>query len=116
MIHLNINRLLLEQPRKKMKQLTSKQLSELQNLQPGWTLSSDGNAVETEIVFTDFKAAWEFMKKIAVSAEQLNHHPEWSNVYNKVSIRLTTHDTGGLTTRDLQLAQAIDFVLSAHSA
>ena len=98
-----------------MEKLTEKQLSELQNLEPGWTVSSDSNAIETEIIFASFKAAWEFMEKVALSAEQLNHHPEWSNVYNRVNIRLTTHDTGGLTMRDFQLAQAINSALNTGS-
>ena len=98
-----------------MEKLTEKQLSELQNLEPGWTVSSDSNAIETEIIFANFKAAWEFMEKVALSAEQLNHHPEWSNVYNRVNIRLTTHDTGGLTMRDFQLAQAINSALNTRS-
>ena len=98
-----------------MDRLTEKQLSELQQLKPGWSLSADGKAVETKIIFADFKAAWGFMSEIAESAEQLNHHPEWSNVYNKVSIRLTTHDTDGLTTRDLQLAQAIELALNSKN-
>lgn len=98
-----------------MEKLTEKQLSELQNLEPGWTVSSDSNAIETEIIFASFKAAWKFMEKVALSAEQLNHHPEWSNVYNRVNIRLTTHDTGGLTMRDFQLAQAINSALNTRS-
>jgi 4a-hydroxytetrahydrobiopterin dehydratase len=58
--------------------------------------------------FKDFSEAFSFMTRVAFLAEKLDHHPEWSNVYNKVSIALTTHDAGGLSTRDIMMACAID--------
>ena len=58
-------------------------------------------------------AAWAFMSRVALLAEQQDHHPEWENVYNRVVITLTTHDTGGLSDRDLKLATAIDRVSPA---
>ncbi|NIA27838.1 MAG: 4a-hydroxytetrahydrobiopterin dehydratase [Desulfobulbaceae bacterium] len=79
---------------------------------PGWTLSDDGLAVTTTIEFTNFVEAWGFMSEIAIEAEKLDHHPEWSNVYNRVAITLTTHDASGLTERDIALAGKITESLS----
>jgi len=75
---------------------------------PDWALSADGLAISREWVFADFVAAFGFMARVAILAEKQDHHPEWSNVYNRVSIRLTTHDAGGLSQRDIRLALAID--------
>ena len=72
----------------------------------GWNFNDDG--IEKSYEFRDFIAAFSFMTRVAIEAEKLNHHPEWSNVYNKVTIRLTTHDAGGLTDADFQLAEIID--------
>jgi 4a-hydroxytetrahydrobiopterin dehydratase len=66
------------------------------------------NALEVEWVFNDFAQAMDFMNAVAEVAERMNHHPEWSNVYNRVNVRLTTHDAGGLTHLDFALAQAMD--------
>ena len=87
--------------------LNGAQVDRLVAAHPGWTLSDDGLAVSTTIVFTDFVEAWGFMSEIAIEAEKLNHHPEWSNVYNRVAITLTTHDANGLTQRDVTLAERI---------
>jgi 4a-hydroxytetrahydrobiopterin dehydratase len=73
---------------------------------PAWTIASDG--LEREWRFNSFVEAFGFMTQVALLAESANHHPEWSNVYNRVTIRLTTHDLGGLSSRDAELAQAID--------
>jgi 4a-hydroxytetrahydrobiopterin dehydratase len=73
---------------------------------PTWTIASDG--LEREWRFHSFVEAFGFMTQVALLAERANHHPEWSNVYNRVTIRLTTHDLGGLSSRDAELAQAID--------
>ena len=59
-------------------------------------------------VFADFAEAWGFMTRVALLAEKADHHPEWSNVWNKVDITLSTHDAGGLSARDIELAKAID--------
>jgi 4a-hydroxytetrahydrobiopterin dehydratase len=66
------------------------------------------NRLFKEYSFNDFITAFDFMKKVAVVAELYHHHPEWSNVYHKVSIHLTTHDAGGITMKDIKLAIAID--------
>jgi 4a-hydroxytetrahydrobiopterin dehydratase len=92
--------------------LNSDQVDRLLNTHPGWTLSDDGLAVSTTIEFANFVEAWGFMSEIAIEAEKLNHHPEWSNVYNRVAITLTTHDANGLTGRDIALAGQIAESLS----
>ena len=76
---------------------------------PQWTLR-DGKLHRT-IKRQDFVAAFGFMTQVALIAERMDHHPEWSNVYNTVQIDLTTHDCGGLSARDIKLAQAIDALL-----
>ncbi len=73
---------------------------------PGWELE-DGSIMRS-FEFTDFKQAWAFMGRVAQAAESLDHHPEWTNVYNKVLIRLSTHDADGLTRLDFELAAKID--------
>ena len=66
-----------------------------------------------DLKFKDFSEAWGFMARVALLAEQQDHHPEWSNVYNRVAITLTTHDAGGLSARDVKLAHAIDALVAA---
>jgi 4a-hydroxytetrahydrobiopterin dehydratase len=78
---------------------------------PDWTLRADGLAIERRFKFADFSQAFAFMTRVALLAEQADHHPEWSNVYNRVDIALTTHDAGGLSQRDVALAQAIGRLL-----
>jgi 4a-hydroxytetrahydrobiopterin dehydratase len=73
---------------------------------PGWELKGDG--IERQYRFADFTRAFAFMARVALLAEKADHHPEWSNVYNRVDIRLTTHDAGGISARDFALARAID--------
>jgi 4a-hydroxytetrahydrobiopterin dehydratase len=75
---------------------------------PHWTLSADRDAIQRSFKFADFSAAWGFMTRVALLAEQQDHHPEWFNVWNRVDITLSTHDAGGLSQRDIKLAQAID--------
>ena len=75
---------------------------------PAWHLREDGLAIVREFRFGDFGEAFAFMTRVAIAADKADHHPEWSNVYNRVEITLTTHDAGGLSARDVALAQAID--------
>jgi 4a-hydroxytetrahydrobiopterin dehydratase len=75
---------------------------------PGWSLRADGLAIERTFTFADFVAAFGFMTRVALLAEKADHHPEWFNVWNRVEITLTTHDAGGLSERDVALAEAID--------
>ncbi|MBD78787.1 MAG: 4a-hydroxytetrahydrobiopterin dehydratase [Crocinitomicaceae bacterium] len=74
----------------------------------GWTLK--GKFISREFIFKNFVEAFSFMTSVAIVAEKSNHHPNWENVYNKVTISLSTHDAGGLTQRDFDLARAIDIV------
>ena len=70
----------------------------------GWQLEDDGKAIRKTFSFRGFRDAMAWMQRAAFEAEQMNHHPEWSNVYNRVEVRLTTHDAGGLTAKDIDLA------------
>ena len=101
-----------------MSLLTPTQLASLATSHPDWHLSSPQptsppHALEICYKFSDFSTAISFMVKIAFYAERLDHHPEWSNIYNRVMIRLTTHDHSGLTRLDVDLATFIDEV--AHN-
>ncbi|MBB3897405.1 4a-hydroxytetrahydrobiopterin dehydratase [Roseococcus suduntuyensis] len=75
---------------------------------PQWRLVEGRDAITRAFRFQDFSAAWGFMARVALLAEAQDHHPEWSNVYNRVEITLTTHDAGGLSARDVKLARSID--------
>jgi 4a-hydroxytetrahydrobiopterin dehydratase len=77
---------------------------------PQWTAVSDPDGMTRRFTFVDFAAAFGFMTRVAIIAEKADHHPEWSNVYNRVDILLTTHDAGGLSQRDVDLAKAIDAI------
>jgi 4a-hydroxytetrahydrobiopterin dehydratase len=84
--------------------LKSKALADLAN----WRHDPQRDAITRAFAFADFAEAFAFMTQIALVAERRDHHPEWSNVYNKVSITLTTHDAGGLSQRDVDLAHEAD--------
>jgi 4a-hydroxytetrahydrobiopterin dehydratase len=88
-----------------MKTLTDQDVQAALPTLPGWTLRS--GKLHLERKFKDFSEAWAFMSRVALAAEAMNHHPEWTNVWNHVSIDLTSHDAGGLTQRDLDLARKI---------
>jgi len=89
-----------------MSKLSENQITEQMKNLEGWEYSD--NAIHTTIEFQDFKDCFSVMTRIAFEAEKLNHHPDWSNVYNKLSITLTTHEASGLTEKDFSLAQIID--------
>ena len=74
----------------------------------GWSLEDGGKALVRCLKFRDFSEAFAFLTRVAMHAEKVNHHPEFTNVWNRVDFRLTTHDTGGVTERDLKLAEAIN--------
>ena len=73
----------------------------------GWTMSADGKALERSFRFKDFSETFAFLTRVAMHAEKVDHHPEFTSVWNRVDFRLTTHDSGGVTDRDRQLAEAI---------
>lgn len=79
------------------------QLEEL----PGWALRADGRALVRQFRFRNFAEAFGFMTECALAAEKTDHHPEWTNVYSKVDVALTSHDTGGVTERDFRLARVM---------
>jgi 4a-hydroxytetrahydrobiopterin dehydratase len=77
---------------------------------PDWRLVDDRDAIERRFTFNDFDDAFAFMSSIAALAKEQDHHPEWFNCYNRVHIVLSTHDAGGLSTRDICLARSIDAI------
>jgi 4a-hydroxytetrahydrobiopterin dehydratase len=81
---------------------------------PEWALVA--GKLERTLRFADFQTAFGFMTSVALAAEKMDHHPEWFNVYNTVRIQLTTHDVGGISDNDFQLAQKIDELASRHGA
>jgi len=98
-------------PRKKLDDAEiARRLGEL----PGWTLS--GGKLHREYRFADFVAAFGFMASVALAAEAMNHHPEWSNVYQTVRVDLVTHDAGGITDNDFALALRMEQLARGHGA
>jgi len=90
--------------------LSPDQIQALPQQLPAWSLVN--GKLRRELRFADFVEAFGFMSRVALVAEAMDHHPEWSNVWNRVVIELTTHDTGGLSNLDVQLAQRIDDLVS----
>jgi 4a-hydroxytetrahydrobiopterin dehydratase len=90
--------------------LTPAEIAALPTTLPAWDLV-DGK-LQRQFTFANFSAAFGFMARVALAAETLDHHPEWSNVWNRVSIALTTHDTGGLSNLDVKLAKRIDALVA----
>jgi len=88
--------------------LTDEQRNALPTTLPRWSMDGERDAIRRSFSFRDFVEAFGFMSKVALLAERADHHPEWINVYNRVDILLTTHDAGGLSPRDIALAEAID--------
>ena len=91
--------------------LDTQDIDTLPEALPAWQLDDDRSGIRREITFADFNAAFGFMTRVALKADAMNHHPEWFNVYNKVQIRLSSHDAGGLSQRDIELARFIDALL-----
>lgn len=77
----------------------------------GWKKVRGRDALQKDFKFADFNQAWGFMTRVALAAEKADHHPEWSNVYNKVEIVLSTHDAGGISAQDVALAKFIDSIV-----
>jgi 4a-hydroxytetrahydrobiopterin dehydratase len=91
-----------------MAKLTAEEREAALGMLAGWTWDEEREAIARSFRFGDFSEAFAFMTRVALLAEKADHHPEWSNVWNRVEIALTTHDAGGLTRRDTDLAAAID--------
>ena len=89
--------------------LTETEHAGLHAILPDWQVKPA--AIHRSLKFKDFSDAWGFMTRVALLAEKHDHHPEWSNVWNKVEITLSTHDAGGLSRKDIALAKAIDALL-----
>jgi 4a-hydroxytetrahydrobiopterin dehydratase len=91
-----------------MRPLNETERAELLPALDGWSLLPDRDAIRKSFVFADFVSAFAWMTRVALVAEKMNHHPEWSNVYRTVDVTLSTHDAHGLTRRDIELAQRMD--------
>lgn len=91
-----------------IEQLSEAERAEALDGLPDWDFDEGRDAITRSFAFADFVEAFGFMTRVALIAEKADHHPEWSNVWNRVEILLTTHDAGGLSHRDIELAQAID--------
>lgn len=90
--------------------LSDPQIEENLKTLKGWTKMPNRHAIEKAFKFKDFNHAWGVMSRIALLAEKMDHHPEWSNLYNRVEIILTTHDANGISEKDITMAKAIDTI------
>ena len=99
-----------------MHKLDAKQATEALHALPLWTLDAAAGAITRDFVLADFMQAFAFMAQIAIAAEKHNHHPEWSNVYNKVRITWTTHDVQGLSSNDIAMARLCDQAFAGYAA
>lgn len=93
-----------------MKKLSANEIEEALKKLSGWELKD--NMIKKSFTFTDFKEAFSVMTHIAFECEKQNHHPDWENVYNSLTIKLNTHDAGGVTQKDLDLAQTIEDIVA----
>jgi 4a-hydroxytetrahydrobiopterin dehydratase len=91
-----------------IQKLTSEERSAQLAQLHGWVAVAGRDAIQRQFKFADFNEAFGFMTRVAIKAQEMDHHPEWSNVYNKVEITLSTHEANGLTERDISLARFID--------
>ena len=91
-----------------VKKLSTQEIERRLGELDGWSVNR--GKLHRDFAFDDFVAAFGFMARVALHAEAMNHHPEWSNVYNRVSIHLTTHDVGGISRRDFELAAKVNQV------
>lgn len=95
--------------------LVAEELDQILADLPGWSLRDDGKVLIKTFKFRNFAVAFGFMSECALVAERLNHHPEWSNVYSRVDVALTTHAVSGLTMHDVRLAKAMERAAQARS-
>ncbi len=99
-----------------MTKLTGSARSEALASLAGWAEAEGRDAIRKEFRFANFSEAFGFMARVALAAEKMDHHPDWTNVYDKVDIVLTSHDIGGVSERDIKLASKIDRLAGAKSA
>jgi 4a-hydroxytetrahydrobiopterin dehydratase len=78
----------------------------------GWTEGADGRTIAKTFKFDGFESAWGFMTRVAIKAQTMDHHPDWSNAYSTVAVSLSTHDAGGVTELDIELAKYMDMAAS----
>lgn len=90
--------------------MTTQEAERLVKSLDGWELDDNATGIRRTFKFKDFNEAFGFMSRAALKAESMNHHPEWSNVYNRVDVRLSSHDVGGLSERDAELAGFMDLL------
>lgn len=95
-----------------LKKLAESDVRERLGFLEGWCL--EGDRILKGFTFSDFSEAFSFMTQVALAAEKMNHHPEWSNVYNRVEVALTTHDAKGITELDLSLAKIINMASAKY--
>ena len=93
--------------------LTQSERQEALNGLTGWEMVADRDAITRRFEFKNFIDAFSFMTRCALVAEKMNHHPEWFNVYNRVDVTLATHDAGGVTSKDTELAKAMDAIAAS---
>ncbi|MEW9581217.1 4a-hydroxytetrahydrobiopterin dehydratase [Paraburkholderia sp. DGU8] len=93
-----------------IQKLTSDERAERLALLNGWQAVPDRDAIQRKLQFADFNETFGFMTRVAIKAQQMDHHPEWFNVYNKVEITLSTHEANGVSARDIELASFIDSI------
>ena len=96
-----------------IQRLTETELADLLSELPGWALREDGKAIVRTFRFADFNEAWGFMNRVALLAEAQDHHPEWSNVYGRVDVTLSTHTAGGVTEKDVALAKKMEMLANS---
>src|SRR5437868_10530282 len=88
--------------------LGPQELKEALDTLSGWSLAADGASIKRSFVFKNFSEAFAFMTRVALAAEKMDHHPDWSNVYKTVDVTLNTHDAGGVTALDVELAKRMN--------
>jgi 4a-hydroxytetrahydrobiopterin dehydratase len=96
-----------------MTQLTEQEIDQALSRLLGWRRIPGRPALGKSFRFADFNAAFGFMSRVALAAEAMNHHPDWCNAWNRVDITLTTHDCGGVTEKDIALAQRIESIVAS---
>lgn len=95
-----------------MQKLDAQQIAQLLETLPAWRYDAQEEAIRRDYVFADFTQAFAFMTYVAIAAEKHNHHPQWSNLYNRVSVTWTTHDVNGLSMKDIDMARMCDHAAS----